>query len=152
MSYQQTALASEASRAKGSDRFKWLNALFPALPCAESHWGCMYIKRFHVPTCLFCRWRRAQSGHYTVPKYFIEYIYLSMQWLYSPVVATVNGKQYFVGWRQVPTTLKIDPRGHFTNLRCFTIVALDKLFKKMKITNSHRLANVCEFLACYPTW
>lgn len=149
---QQIQTQSEQLRAKNSDRHKWLNAIFPPLPCAESHWGCWYIKRFHVPTCLFCRWRRERMGKWIKPAYFIDYVYLSMDWLYGPLVASVNGKHFILGYQQVPTTLKIDPRGHFTMLRCSAIVALDKLAYKLKLRNNHRLANICEFIACYPTW
>jgi hypothetical protein len=90
-------------------------------------------------------------GKFTVPKYWIDYVYLSMTWFWSPAYKRVNG-QILIGWTQVPTTLKIDPRGHFTMIRCSVIVALDRLAVKLKLRDNHRLANICEFLACYPTW
>jgi hypothetical protein len=134
-----------------ADRFRVINALLPPLPCARTHWGCRCVRRFHVPTCLFCRWRREARGKYHNPAYWIDYVYLSMSWFYAPAYKVVNGKAFF-GWVQVPTTLKIDPRGHFTMIRCSVIVALDKLAVKLKLKDNHRIANICEFLACYPTW
>ena len=50
----------------------------------------------------------------------------------------------------LPRVLLIDPAGHFTKLRCYAIVALDRLAAKIGLINSHPLANVCEFLANYP--
>jgi hypothetical protein len=50
----------------------------------------------------------------------------------------------------LPRFLMIDPAGHFTKLRCFAIVAFDRLAAKLGLINSHLLANVCEFLANYP--
>lgn len=50
----------------------------------------------------------------------------------------------------MPTLLRIDPRGHFTMLRCSAIVALDKLALKLGLYNNHLIANLCEFLANYP--
>jgi hypothetical protein len=50
----------------------------------------------------------------------------------------------------VPVTLMIDPRGHFTRLRCACIVWLDRVALKAKWMIP-RIANACEFLANYPT-
>ena len=133
-----------------TDRFKWLNSIFPALPCASTHWGCRDTKRFHVPTCLFCRWRRKAAGKYTEPKQMFHYVYWSMPYTYAPLVSKDSGVQ--VGWAMVPTTLLIDPRGHFTQVRCAAIMLVDRLMVKLKLFGSHRAANVCEFLANYPTW
>jgi len=48
-------------------------------------------------------------------------------------------------------TVNIDPRGHFTKVRCAAIMVFDKILKKI-----HRLEKplieFCMFLGCYPTW
>jgi hypothetical protein len=133
-----------------TDRYGWLNAVFPALPCAQTHWGCRDTKRFHVPTCLFCRWRREEAGKWFKPKQYYSYVYLSMPYTWAPLIQ--KDTQMQVGWAQVPTTLLIDPRGHFTQLRCSAIMFVDRLMVKLKLWGNHRAANICEFLANYPTW
>lgn len=47
-------------------------------------------------------------------------------------------------------TLKIDPRGHFTSLRCAIIVMLDNLMERLGIWKP--FAEFCEFFANYPNW
>lgn len=57
-------------------------------------------------------------------------------------------------------TLLIDPRGHFTRLRCAAILTLDKLLKRIRkwfpepfFRNGRKpLIEICEFLASYPSW
>jgi hypothetical protein len=63
---------------------------------------------------------------------------------------TENNRIYHFKVR-LPTILLIDPKGHFTWLRVITVMALDRLAFKLHLKNSHPIANVCEFLANYPT-
>lgn len=46
--------------------------------------------------------------------------------------------------------LKIDPRGHFTMLRCAGIKVLDRIMQWVGYRKP--FAEFCEFLAVYPTW
>jgi hypothetical protein len=117
------------------------------LPCASQCRSMMTQKttRFHI-TCLWCRTRRKRklTRH-------IEYGYLSMSKLptYAYQFDYVNKRVYrFI--IDYPRYLLIDPAGHFTKLRCYIIVALDKLAFKIGLINCHPLANICEFLANYP--
>lgn len=48
-------------------------------------------------------------------------------------------------------TYNIDPRGHFTSLRCAIIVGLNKIMAKIKLVR-YPLREVCEFFANYPIW
>ena len=52
---------------------------------------------------------------------------------------------------RVPVVLHIDPRGHFTGLRCAAIIWLDRLALRSKLLIP-RVANLCEFLANYPNF
>jgi len=47
-------------------------------------------------------------------------------------------------------TLKIDPRGHFTRLRCSIIIVLDKIMERVGYRKP--LVEICEFFANYPVW
>lgn len=121
----------------------------PKLPCAAKCHSMMTRKtnEFHI-TCLWCRTRRNRklTRH-------IEYGYLSMSKI--PTYAyqmDYEQKRVYRFIVQLPRYLLIDPKGHFTSLRCNTIVALDKLAFKIGLINSHPLANLCEFLANYPDW
>ena len=101
--------------------------------------------RFHV-TCLWCRTRR----HRKLSRR-IEYGYLSMTKL--PTYGYQVDYEHKIVYRRIvylPRTLLIDPAGHFTKIRCYIIVALDRLAYKIGLVNCHPLANLCEFLANYP--
>lgn len=45
-------------------------------------------------------------------------------------------------------TLRIDPRGRFTQLRCCAVIVFDKIMKLTKIGKP--IVEVCEMLANYP--
>jgi len=47
-------------------------------------------------------------------------------------------------------SLQIDPRGHFTKIRCAAIVTLDKMIKLFK--RKKPFVEFAEFLANYPVW
>lgn len=120
----------------------WITRLWCAgILCSHSD-----LERFRF-TCLYCRWRRQNSGKWTVPPYWIDY---TLPWKIAQYVF-VNNERKVVGYRLMWLTIKIDPRGHFTMLRCMAIVALDKIMQRV-----HRLEKplleFCEFLANYPTW
>ena len=112
------------------------------------------INRFHL-TCLYCRWRRKYLGKWTNPPYWIEYTYLSQD------VVTVtdsfkdkySGLEYYTAdgkkFRFVEKfTLRIDPRGMFTAIRCAAIMVIDKIMLKFKLGKP--FIEVCEFLSNYP--
>jgi hypothetical protein len=46
-------------------------------------------------------------------------------------------------------TLKIDPRGRFTALRCAAIITIDKALKYLP--SKKPWVEIAEFLSCYPT-
>jgi len=127
-------------------------------------------KRFRF-TCLYCRWRRMKYTKYRKPPYFIEYTYVSLITSRLCDAFILHGKEYrrADGGKFLHTfylTCWIDPRGHFTQLRCCTIIVLDKIMKvftsKNKVDQSPTpvrrkwlwkpLAEFCELLANYPTW
>ena len=54
---------------------------------------------------------------------------------------------YLTQWQ----TLKIDPRGHFTMLRCSFILCLVKVMARCRHLGKP-LMQFCEFAANYPTW
>lgn len=131
-------------------------------------------QRFHI-TCLWCRFRRRFYAKMTEPTHWILYTYLSW-WATNDVREYVqNGKVYSRadgGWLRVSHsyTLKIDPRGKWTGLRCAAIIWIDKVMlrfgtKYTKVTRNtkgevtHRgrahgmrkpWAEICEFLSNYP--
>lgn len=51
---------------------------------------------------------------------------------------------------KVPQILLVDPRGHFLHWRMAAVRTFDKLGVKLKF-GLHLIANMCEFLANYPT-
>lgn len=109
-------------------------------------------RRFRF-TCLCCRWRRKYLGKFVDPPYWIHYTYLSQY--QTRIVDSYKHNGYVYRLKsgkklQVTTysTLKIDPRGHFTALRCAVIIALDKIMKQFHIGKP--LVEICEFLANYP--
>lgn len=108
---------------------------------------CKYpeLKRFRF-SCLYCRYRRKYLGKWTLPPYWIDY---TVPWTlgYSAIVK----EQKLVALRKMWFYLKIDPRGHFTLLRCSAIVALDKIMKRFRWTEKP-LMEFCELLANYPVW
>ena len=111
------------------------------------------VKRFRF-TCLACRWRRRFYGKFSDPPYWINYTYVSSvrKQLVNCFVqdgltfkARTGGQLETTTW----TTLIIDPRGHFTSLRCAIIMVLDWFMKALHIEKP--LAEFCEFFANYPT-
>jgi len=47
--------------------------------------------------------------------------------------------------------VKVDPRGHFTMLRCSFIICLVKIIGRFRRAKKP-LQEFCEVLANYPTW
>ena len=45
-------------------------------------------------------------------------------------------------------TVRIDPRGYFTAIRCAAIMVIDKIMLKFKLGKP--FVELCEFLASYP--
>lgn len=91
-------------------------------------------------------------GKYTEPPYYINYAYLSLP--KKKATAFKIDRETKKAYRftmMVPQTLKIDPRGHFTMLRCSAIIFFDRVMVKFKFTRA-RLANLCELLANYPNF
>ena len=140
-----------------------------SLWCAGKLGNCPEVakKRFRF-TCLYCRWRRAYYGKWKKPPYFIDYTYTSLVTSRLCDAFIHDGKEYrrADGGKFLHTfylTCWIDPRGHFTQLRCCAIIVLDKimkLFAKDDVKQFHvkkgwlwkPLAELCELLANYPTW
>ena len=89
---------------------------------------------------------------YENPPKFIEYGYTGLP-KYKATAYKINReeKKVYQFTVDVPQILKIDPRGHFTMLRCGAILLFDKVMRRFKFTRA-RLANVCEFLANYPNF
>lgn len=104
------------------------------------------LKRFHF-TCLYCRWRRKHVGKWTVPPYWIDYTLL---WAVERY-AVFNRQGKLVAFQDRWQAVKIDPRGHFTMLRCASIVLMDKVMKRFRWTRKP-LMEFAEFLANYPTF
>lgn len=112
------------------------------------------LKRFHL-TCIYCRWRRTYLGKYKKPKRWITYTYLNHSVTYLTSAYKHGGYVYRLsnGGKLKITiyfTLKIDPRGHFTPLRCAAIVTLDKLIKLCRTKKP--FVEIAEFISNYPTW
>jgi len=109
------------------------------------------LRRIHI-TCCICRPRRLLGGKYTLPHRWIKY-----------TLPLVQQSKFVL-------TLLIDPRGHFTMLRCSCIIVFGALFvaaTKLAFKFTHGLTgrswfafdkirrallNVCEFFANFPTW
>jgi hypothetical protein len=122
-------------------------------------WTLNYV---HV-TCLFCRSRRRWLKKFIDPPYWIEYIYTA-----SIRDFTVTSYKQYVG--KVPTEVrrrdgkpfiiqqfcgvKIDPRGHYTSLRCAAIIVLDCLSGWLNLYRmggeGRPLSELCELMANYP--
>lgn len=112
------------------------------------------ITRFRF-TCLSCRWRRRFYGKFVDPPFWIEYTYKSQvreelvdYFVNDGLVFTAadGGKLKHISYPK----LKIDPRGHFTSLRCAIIIVLDEVMKATHVGKP--LVEFCEFFANYPTW
>lgn len=111
------------------------------------------LNRFRF-TCLYCRWRRQYYGNFHPPPFWIKYTYKSL-WHEEFVTRLVQNGLEFTRkdgglFKHVKSiNVKIDPRGHFTSLRCAAIIVLDGI---MKVSNVKKpLVEFCEFLANYPT-
>jgi len=111
------------------------------------------VKRFRF-TCLFCRWRRRLYGKFSDPPYWIDYTYESSirerfvsRYVKNGLIFRVrDGRPLKVTSYR---TLKIDPRGHFTSLRCAIIIILDSIMNVLHVGKP--LVEVCEFFANHPT-
>lgn len=124
-----------------------------ALPCLGKLGNCPEesSKRFHF-TCFHCRWRRKQFNGWTEPPYWVTYLY---PWTTRFKTVLINGCRYNLPPNmnfQKLTWLMIDPRGHFTMLRCATIIVIDKIQKRSPRLRDLGLMRVCEFFASYPSW
>lgn len=91
-------------------------------------------------------------GKWTESPHYINYGYLSMPKHPARAykVDRIDHKIYPFTVL-LPPTLKIDPRGHFTMLRCACIVWLDRVALKFRLMRE-RVANLCELLANYPNF
>ena len=94
-------------------------------------------------------------GEFEYPPYWINYTYKSSFQKKMVDFAVYDGKKYSsADGSQIEVTLfdtlHIDPRGHFTGLRCAFIIVLDRI---MTVSGYAKpLAEFCEFLANYPTF
>ncbi|MDH5786984.1 MAG: hypothetical protein OEZ40_01650 [Candidatus Bathyarchaeota archaeon] len=126
------------------------------LKCAGKLGNCpKNLTRFRF-TCLSCRWRRRFYGRYHNPPFWIEYTYKSFFYVVylkqhvrddGLIIEASNGSMMKVTKHRV---LFINPRGHFTGLRCAIIVWLDCMIGYLHIKKP--LLEFCEFFANYPTW
>jgi len=126
---------------------------FTALPCLGKLGNCPVDipKRWHF-TCFHCRWRRKTFNGWTDPPYWIRYLF---PWTTRFNSFLHNGQRYWLpeGVRfQKLIWLMIDPRGHFTMLRCSIIIVLDKIQKRNRYLRDLGLMRVCEFFASYPSF
>ena len=64
-------------------------------------------------------------------------------------LTTLDGKvlAYATQWH----TVKVDPRGHFTMLRCSIIICLAKIINRFR-SFGKPLTEFCEVAANYPVW
>jgi len=122
--------------------------------CAGKLGNCpKWVKRFRF-TCFYCRWRRQLYGKYSDPPFWIDYTYKSSvrtrlvdRYVKNGLIFEVrDGRPLKVTTYK---TLKIDPRGHFTSLRCAIIIVLDEVMKALHVGKP--LVEFCEFFANYPT-
>lgn len=104
------------------------------------------LKRFHF-TCLYCRPRRRHLGKWTRPPRWINYTNPWKVEHFAFLDKQNHPQSYVTMWH----TIEIDPRGHFTMLRCAIIVALDKIMNRFRRTEKP-LMEFCEFFANYPIW
>jgi len=65
--------------------------------------------------------------------------------------ARVNEKGQIQAYKTIWRTIPIDPRGHFTMLRCAAIMVFDKIMVRWRRTVKP-LLNFCEFFANYPNF
>jgi len=86
-------------------------------------------------------------GKWTVPSYMIDYTMPHSVQRYALV--TSEGK--ILAYKTVWETVKVDPRGHFTMLRCSFIICLVKIIGRFRRAKKP-LQEFCEILANYPTW
>lgn len=123
------------------------------LPCAGKLGNCpTSLTRFRF-TCLSCRWRRQFYGSYCKPPFWIEYTYKSFFDVFymkqhiqdGLIVEASNGSMMKITKYD---HINIDPRGHFTSLRCAIIIMLDKVMGRLHIRKP--LVEFCEFFANYP--
>jgi hypothetical protein len=106
-------------------------------------------------SCLFCRIRRAFYGKFTKPQQYVKYTYRNVVFRYLVDRYIADGFEYrsASGKKLLVTRtchVLIDPRGHFTRLRCAIIQVLDSLMGLVKRTKP--LIEFAEFLANFPTW
>ena len=93
--------------------------------------------------------RRCMMGKYVKPPSYIKYTYKSFRY----ILLMPNG---FV-LLQYPYVL-IDPRGHFTRLRCAAIQVLDSIIKFARRVNKNKRrqcqpwVEFAEFFANFPVW
>lgn len=134
--------------------WKSLSSLLPPLWCAGKLGVCPPdTKRFKF-TCLSCRTRRRLYGKYVDPAFWITYTYKSSIHTEKLKKYVVDGVTYtasdggFLNL-QVWDTVRIDPRGFFTKIRCAAIIVLDRVMETVGYRKP--LAQICEFLANYPT-
>lgn len=112
------------------------------------------VSRFRF-TCLWCRWRREWYGKFEKPPFWIEYTYacpVCVRLMKSVerrglLFTAPHGRMLKV---TVHRTLKIDPRGHLTSLRCAVVMVLDKVMKRLGYVKP--FVEFCELFANYPTW
>lgn len=107
-------------------------------------------------TCLYCRWRRREYKNFIDPPFWITYTYKSIIQTHLVRGYMKNGLLFEArDGRPLKVTtyktLKIDPRGHFTGLRCATIIVLDLVMTALHI-HVKPLVELCEFMSCYPTF
>jgi hypothetical protein len=126
-----------------------------ALSCAGKLGNCPDdLRRFRF-TCLYCRWRRAYYHGWIKPSYWIKYTYRSSVKTVVTSTLTVDGAEYrLASGRHFKHVLShyvlIDPRGHFTMVRCAAVVMFDRVMRWLGFRKP--LVEFCEFLANYPTW
>ena len=124
-----------------------------ALPCLGKLGNCPKeaAKRWHF-TCFYCRWRRKKYNGWTDPPYWISYLF---PWTTRFRTFLHNGERYMLPGEmrlQKLIWLQIDPRGHFTMLRCATIKVIDKIQMRNRYLRDLCLLRFCEFFASYPSW
>ena len=112
------------------------------------------VKRIRF-SCLACRMRRWIRGRFTLPSYYIKYTYRNVMYQYLVDEYQAYGYRYRArSGRKLLVTrychVLIDPRGHFTRLRCAFIQVMDSLMGIVKQTKP--LIEFAEFAANYPVW
>ena len=118
--------------------------LWCASRCQSLHTNA--LDRFHC-TCLSCRLRRRLIGKFTDPPYWIDYTMPHSVQTYALTTRDGVVLAYQTRWE----TIKVDPRGHFTMLRCAFIICLVKIIARFRRT-AKPLQEFCELAANYPTF